>query len=318
MQNLIKSIPQHINEGFYAKKYRKIEKPMVIHYFGMGGSGISGDLLQQYMKSISDVPVILTKDYSTPHVTRNSLLIFVSYSGNTEETIFNFKKFQNQRNIFVVSSNGELLSLAKQKNLEHYEVPKGLPPRTALGYIFSSIAKFLNDSEIINVENEIKETIVVLERNMRGYEKQGEKIAESLIKKIPIIYALSEKFYPVAYRFQCQLNENSKIFAHSHCFPEMNHNEIMGYLGFPEITKFFTILFLISGEDPLKNIKRKEIIKRIIKDIPFIEIKADGSTTITRFFSLIVQTDFVSYYLALKRNKDPFEIPLIEKLKKEL
>ncbi len=318
MHTLIKSLPDQLKEGYNSGPYEKREKPEVIYFFGMGGSGISGDLLKSYLLDISSVPLVVIKDYSIPVFCKKPLCIFVSYSGNTEETLECFMQtLKKTKNIFVVSSNGKLLSIAEKQKIEHYRVPSGLPPRCALGFIFSAILKFLESNVFMCVKNEIEEAIKLLSEKKEEYESKAQIIAERLLGRLPLIYTLSQKFYPVAYRFQCQLNENAKIFSHSHFIPEMNHNEIMGYMGFSEVNRLITVVYLISGEENDRNIKRKEILRNLL-NVPFVDIHADGKSTIARFFSLIMQTDFVSLYLALKRNVNPFEIPLIDRLKKEI
>src|ERR1041384_6700784 len=55
---------------------------------GMGGSGIAGDILLAAAGPFMAVPAVVVKSYTLPaFVTENSLVIAVSYSGNTEETI---------------------------------------------------------------------------------------------------------------------------------------------------------------------------------------------------------------------------------------
>ncbi len=55
---------------------------------GMGGSGIAGDLLAAVAGPFMPVPVVVHKGYEPPSfVDRSTLVIAVSFSGNTEETL---------------------------------------------------------------------------------------------------------------------------------------------------------------------------------------------------------------------------------------
>src|SRR5262245_2387804 len=55
---------------------------------GMGGSGISGDVLAAVAGGVCPVPIVVHKDYEVPgFVGPRTLVLAVSCSGNTEETV---------------------------------------------------------------------------------------------------------------------------------------------------------------------------------------------------------------------------------------
>src|ERR1044071_5710283 len=55
---------------------------------GLGGSGIGGSIVQNFVFDKLKIPFIVNKDYFLPSfVSAKSLVIVSSYSGNTEETI---------------------------------------------------------------------------------------------------------------------------------------------------------------------------------------------------------------------------------------
>ncbi|MFN7171033.1 MAG: SIS domain-containing protein, partial [Candidatus Omnitrophota bacterium] len=134
------------------------------------------------------------------------------------------------------------------------------------------------------------------------------------------IYSGSIHFDVVAQRLRTQLNENSKTLASSHVFPEMNHNEIVGWR-FPEKTlKRFIILLLRDNQEQERIRRRIEITKEIFcrNGFKFKEIYAEGNSLLTRIFSLIYLGDYVSYYLALLNRVDPTPVEPIVYLKNRL
>ncbi|MEO0283372.1 MAG: SIS domain-containing protein, partial [candidate division WOR-3 bacterium] len=138
MESFIKELPLQIKEGLNLEVYNRKDYGDIkgIVLCGMGGSGIAGDLL----KRISNIPFFVFKDYKVPeeYINEDFLYIFVSYSGNTEETIENFEKLKDKKSL-VVTSGGNLLRRAKELNIPFINLPEGYPPRCALGWIFSSI-----------------------------------------------------------------------------------------------------------------------------------------------------------------------------------
>lgn len=93
MKQLIEAFPAHILESLdIASKVtlsRSLENPVHnIVICGMGGSGIGGKLVSQWIVDDVKVPVVLLNDYDLPaFVNKNTLVIGSSYSGNTEETL---------------------------------------------------------------------------------------------------------------------------------------------------------------------------------------------------------------------------------------
>ena len=92
MFELAAAFPEQVSEAFAASSSitglpnrEEIENVVVI---GMGGSGISGDVLQAIAAPLLPVPVTVVKGYECPHFVGETSLVFaVSASGGTEETI---------------------------------------------------------------------------------------------------------------------------------------------------------------------------------------------------------------------------------------
>lgn len=280
---------------------------------GMGGSAIGGDILKAYMGH-SHTPVFVCRNYELPaFADEHSLVFCVSYSGNTEETLACFKQAQAKRaNVWAFCSGGKLAEVGKKT----IKIPSGLQPRAALGYLFFPMLGLLHNSNLIEVKNaELNEMLTEL-RNVEEYRKNGEMLARKLENKIPVIYS-SVLMGAAAYRWKTQINENAKQPAFFHVFPEMNHNELVGYQSMKR--ELFQVILLRDKSDPERIKKRMDIFKELAGHKADIEeVHAKGTGLLCRIFSLIYYGDFASYYLALRNRVDPTPVAIIEELKKRM
>ena len=316
MINILESIPEQIAEAIKLAKDVKVTDPVKrIMVAGMGGSAVSGDILKAYLRDKIDVTV--NKDYSLPELAgKETLLFIVSYSGNTEETISAFRTAQRKNmNMVVITTGGKLEELSKISKTPCIIIPKGFQPRAALAYLFFPMLAVLYNSHFIdNPVEDIKNTIKAL-KNPK-FKERAQDLAEKLVEKIPLIYS-SEKMGVVAYRWKTQFNENAKIHAFCHVFPELDHNELVGY---DNIKAGYHVIIIKDDDDYVKIKKRMDITKRLISEagINVTEMVIKGDCFLTKLFSAIYLGDLTSYYLALKYGTDPTPVDIIEKLKKEL
>ena len=299
-------------------------------FTGMGGSAIAGDLLKYYLQDEFSIPFFVNRNYSLPNfVGPQTLVICCSYSGNTEETLnATLHAIEKKASIFGLSSGGKLEQILESHKFPFLKIPQGYPPRQALGYMFFPILNFFQHLGLIEPKNEeIRETIKVLhdlrERNApqtAHIHNLAKLIAQRLYKKIPVIYTASELLYPVVTRWRNQFNENSKVLAFSNVLPELNHNEIMGWEAPREVLENFNILFLRDQSELARNKIRLDITKEIFQKnhVPIFEVFGEGKSLLSRIFSLIYIGDWVSYYLALIYEKDPYKIDSIQFLKDSL
>ncbi len=297
---------------------------------GMGGSAIAGDLLKAYLYDGLKVPLLVNRNYTFPDfVGPKTFFIACSYSGNTEETLHAYQlALKKKAQILAIASGGELEKKATKSSIPFIKIPGDYPPRQALGYLFFPILFLLNEMGIIKVKTkDINETVeVTKDLRERCHPKKTQshnlsnQIAQKLYKKIPIIYSAANIFEPVVIRWRNQFNENSKVLSFSNVFPELNHNEIMGWEAPKEILSNLNIILLRDPSESPRNKRRLEITKDIFQNnhFPIIEVFGEGKSTLARIFSMIYIGDWVSYYLALLYDKDPYKIKSINLLKETL
>jgi len=284
---------------------------------GVGGSAISGELLKCLLRDKIKIPIEVSRGYNLPAYTDENTLVFcISYSGNTEETLSQFvDAVEKKCEIIGITSGGKLKEWCDKLNIPYILIPEGYQPRVALPYLFIPLIVLLQRFGLINLKNEIDETIQTLKKIKTDNIK---KIASDLKNSIPIIYA-SNEYSAVAERMKTQFNENSKVPARYDVFPELNHNEIVGYQN-EKLNKNSFVLILRDKDEPEEIKTRIEITKDLIKGrVKRIEeIWAEGKSKLTRMMSLIVLGDVMSYELAVLNNVDPVEVEYLVTLKKKL
>ena len=287
---------------------------------GVGGSGIGGTIVAKTALLGAGIPVMTCNDYHIPeYVNETTLVIACSYSGNTEETLIALKKCQSKgTEIAAVTSGGELQRICEENNYNHIIIPGGNPPRTCLGYSLTEQIFILVKYKILPeaAVEELKSAIQLLKTNNLDIIKEADIVAQSLFGKLPVIYA-TDKFEPVSIRFRQQLNENSKELCWHQKFPELNHNEIVGWASG---NSNLSVVMFRNDDDYYRTQERMEFMKKVIleKGSTVTEIKSKGDSFVEMALYLIYLTDWTSLFIAEKKQIDPVEIRVIDALKDHL
>ena len=296
---------------------------------GMGGSGVAGDVLKLVMNETTPINVEVRKAYGIPKVTadRKPKCLFISYSGNTEETVEAVNDaIQYNLDWSVISSGGTLLDLALKHKKPYVKVPSGLQPRAAFGLMTKAVMHFVSSDEsrkYLELCNQAGDYIneALANQSENKLLEHALKISKEINTKSSVIYGGTPLTYLVAQRWKTQINENAKSKAFVGYMPEIHHNEILSWEGNKKDSKNnFQLLFLrASNENPQVN-KRFELTKEIIGDkVNISEIdNISSENIISNLFHLTLIGDLVSVYMAENLKIDPYNINAIEQLKKLL
>ncbi len=303
--------------------------PQNIVICGMGGSAIAGDYIYYLLKDKLSIPILTNREYRLPSfVSDTTLVICVSYSGNTEETLSCFKDaLQKSAMLLAVSSNGLLEKLSTDVGIPHIKIREGIPPRSALPLIYTALLTILEKLELIeNMEADIQETSEILEKLSKEYDVD-QKTESNLPKNIAYgLYNTLSVFIghtflcPVAYRAKCELNENSKLLAISEVISEQNHNGIVAWDN-PNtaLNDVAVILFRDKNESDSIKIRVDELKKRVEKKTEkLLEVYPEGKSELAKQISSTYLIDLVSIYLAILYEVDPSITPSIDTLKEVL
>lgn len=297
---------------------------------GLGGSAIGGDFLRLLVSDRVSIPVIVNRDYTLPNfINEKTLLFAVSYSGNTEETLSAYAQAREKRaKVVVLTNGGRLRELAEQDGYPVILVPAGISPRAATGYLLIPTLAVLESIGLIkDLSPEIKDMITSL-KSQREQLKPDVAVKDNLAKqlalkffnKIPIIWAASGNTEVIATRWKGQINENAKAPAYWNVFPELNHNEIVGFEEPVEILRQLEVILLRDKNDHSRVQKRMDISKDIIKGVVsgVTEVWSAGETHLSRLFYLAYLGDHVSVYLSALYGIDPTPVKNIDYLKNKL
>jgi glucose/mannose-6-phosphate isomerase len=319
-------IPKSLKIGKHIIHYHQPEKILVL---GMGGSAIGGELLRGWLRKYSQIPIEVNHDYHLPaYADAHTLVFAVSYSGDTEETLSGFVEAVSRKCMLIgISSGGLLEKFCQSLRIPFLKLPSGMSPRIALPYLFFPLVLIVKKFGITPKMNEVKEALSVL-RQLREEIKPeiptshnpSKQLASQLYGGIPIIYGFRE-YYGVAMRIKTQFNENAKIPAIYGVFPELNHNETVGWEGPKELTKLFNVILLRDPNEPPEIRTRIEAMKRLTlnrKAGKVLEIYPKGKTTLAKMLSTLYIGDFASIYLAILYGIDPTPVEIINKIKHEL
>ncbi len=325
MDQLIQHFPNQLAEALEIGRAAQFKsaKQSFQHVLvaGMGGSGIGGDFVASFIREECELPYLSSKSYQLPaFVGPNSLVIASSYSGNTEETLHAFRQaLEKGARVVVIASGGQLIEMARQKELDYIELPAGQPsPRACLGYSLVQQLFILKAFGLISERaiGQVEQAADRLLAEQEDIKSRAENIASFLYGKLPVIY-IEEQMEPVALRLRQQINENAKMLCWHNVVPEMNHNELVGWrAGQPEIA----VLFFRSKDEFERNQLRTDICKEIIanRTVSTIQVYAKGTSLIERSLYLVHLGDWISYYLAGLQGVDAVEIKVIDHLKAAL
>lgn len=330
MFDAIYTFPEQLEEAMKIGKNIRHGRLVTVEnivFAGMGGSAIAGDIAALICKDNATMPMVSNRNYTLPNwVDRNTLVILLSYSGNTEETISCMHDaFDRGATIVGITSGGTIKKELEERGCTVITVPGGLMPRAALGYLVGPLLYVMDQLDQIDpifelhLENLIKElkyyrTILAGKTSQKNF---AYETAEQIVTAMPLIYAESGSTEAIAKRWRTQLAENSKTLSSVHTLPELNHNEIVTWQSDDNKAKKYGIIWLIDSAMHERNKKRLEITRNIIGDnIAYQKtIRCSGQSFLERMFFSLYIGDWVSYWAAILKKVDPTPIDNIDTLK---
>lgn len=330
-RQMILDSPDQLGAGFaLAQNIRVPGTFKAIMISGMGGSALPGNLFRIYLNDLfrneapekQPLPIYQNRFYTLPPESYKDCLNFMcSYSGNTEETISAFEEaLAHQLPCIGLSSGGKIEAMCREHNIPHIKLPLPHPdfqPRVGTGYFFGALFQVLvNQGLVPDMTKELLTEVESLKAALPELEEQGRMLSQKLVGKTPVIYA-TPKYKSVAMVWKIKFNENAKIPAFWNFFPELNHNEMVGFT-LPQAD--FSIIMLRDMDDHPQNIKRFAVTADLLraKGMDVILLDIQGKSVYTKVFMSILLSDFTSYYLAIEYGQDPTPVLMVEELKRLL
>ncbi|WP_242903256.1 SIS domain-containing protein [Actinomadura terrae] len=327
-------------------------RPRAIVVAGMGGSGISGDVLAAVCGIGCPVPMTTVRGYRLPGwVGAADLVIAVSCSGATEETLALAAEAARRgcRLLFVGASGSPLADLAEQTRALFVPVRSVGQPRSTLWGLTVPLLLAARTLGLTDLPDAVLESTATLLEDVahrcrpasEPFVNPAKRVALDLAGDVPLVWGSSALAGAAAYRLTCQLNENAKYPAVFGEIPEADHNQVMAFDGFFARTAslapdpgsldpedFFRDraddpehglhLVMLSDADEHPQVrKRREASVAMARDrgVAVTELGAEGAHPLERIASLIALGDYVTVYLAIALGVDPTPVPAIQELK---
>jgi glucose/mannose-6-phosphate isomerase len=295
---------------------------------GMGGSGIAGDVLAAYAAPRMAVPVTVVKSYELPAFAGgDSLVVAVSCSGDTEETVAAASSAVARGAPFVaVAGGGALSDLAAAARAPCIAVPRDIPqPRAALGAMAVPLLVVLERLGLLpgagaDVDRAAGE-LALRRDELLGKGSVAPTIAERIGGTTPLVHGSPGLTAVAASRWKTQVNENAKAPAFWSAQPELCHNEIAGWGVNGDVTRQTITLVVLRHGEELPHVAARialveELMLEVVADI--VEVRAEGSGDLSRFLHHVLIGDLVSLHLAGAAGVDPGPVPVLGEIKQSL
>jgi len=306
--------------------YSNIDRVVIL---GMGGSAIGGDLLNSLASLESKTPISVCRDYNLPQfVDSKTLVIASSYSGMTEETLSAFDQaLATSAKKLVITTGGKLKAIAEQNKIPALIIDYKAPPRAALAHSFIPLLGICRNLSIMSDKsNDVAEMAQVLQdlqatidENHPLQSNPAKQLATKLYNHLAVIYGAGF-LATAAQRWKTQINENSKAWAFYEILPELNHNATVGYEFPADLAQKLFVIFLRSPRLHPRTLLRYKLTAEMLSNakVSHETVESRGQSALSQMMSLVFFGDWVSYYLALLNETDPYPVKIIDFLKKRL
>lgn len=303
-----------------------VGNPTLVMLTGLGGSAAGGDFTRALFEAEGTVPFVVNRDYNVAnYVGPNTLVFATSYSGNTEETLSAYDDAKKRgAKLVAVTNGGKLAEKAKADGTPLIQIPAGQPPRTALGYLLIPVVYACEKFGLLP-QQDYEAAFSLLEKcatewGVEATDNPAKHLAQAMYGKLSVLYGLGSWQAVVANRWKGQVNENAKNMTFANAFPELNHNEILGWVGAGEqgVSNWVAVI-LEDGTESAKMKARARVTTSLIEGVCDVHrVQAKGNSLLQKMVSLTYFGDFVSLYLAALNGVDPENIDSINVLKGEL
>ncbi|MGD8717195.1 MAG: bifunctional phosphoglucose/phosphomannose isomerase [Candidatus Zixiibacteriota bacterium] len=296
---------------------------------GMGGSGVVGRVLGAYLDARVSIPLTVIREFHAPAwIDDRAVVVAISYSGNTRETLTATEEAMGRGAALVaVTSGGRLEELARESSFPCIKIPPGRPPRCSLGYMAGGLMGYFDGTGVfgfppaVGIASHLRTCWERWGFDVPTENNDAKALAGALCRSGgAAIYGAGHTGAVAAERCRTQLAENAKYYASGHFFPELCHNELVGYEVPNELVPHLHVvvfrLLRESGVGARQVDAAIELINPVIRGVT--QVRATTEDELSALFELIYFGDLVSYYLAILRGVDPKPVNSIQMLKEKL
>lgn len=330
----LRRLPEQIGDAvahFRPRITATMRASRTLYVAGMGGSGLGADLVRGLVARTLPAPIIAVREPQLPAAVRSgSLVVAISYSGGTAETLAAAKAARQRRvPMIVMTGGGALATLARRWRVPLYLIdtrcnPSG-QPRLGIGFTaaaFLVLFAALGWRRFPKAEQGAAQAAAATV--WRRWHPEVPTRANPLkqlaiaLRQRFVLAVASDRFFGNAHILANQLNENAKTFAAPFALPELNHHLLEG-LGFPTVVKRGAAVFLsAAGDEPLR--RRFQLTEQVFRRQGLVTYRLPliGRIPTVQAFGFLAETGLLSYYLALLHRVRPAAIPWVVYFKRAL
>ena len=326
MRALATQLPNQLRDGFTAAGELDASLPRStrhVYFAGMGGSAIAADLLRTLTGPEADLDLEVGRGPGLPRsVGREAVAILASYSGGTWETLAAYDEAGRRgTRRFVLASGGELARRAEEDGVPHLQLPPGLPPRAAVGYVLGGLLGLLdpffpesNDERLHRAADRLE----ALQGPYAAPRGAPTKLAAAIGRRTLEVYA-DHSLAALARRWKTQGEENAKRLAHFVEFPELFHNAIVGWdaAGADDARRWAVVLLEWPHQPPTlgPGLQYFESLLRR-RRVRVHRVRFDSDDRLQALLTGVSFGDHFSLALAEAAGVDPYPIHAITRLKR--
>jgi glucose/mannose-6-phosphate isomerase len=301
-------------------------QPRSVVVGAMGGSAAAGDMFRALDPP---VPVSVVRGYRLPAaVGRGDLVVCVSYSGNTEETVAaHTEAVRRGAPALAVCSGGELARRAEEAGTPVARIPGSAPvPRAGLGELVGGLLGALVAARVVPpADADVEEAAATLETvadelgpEVPTERNEAKQLAEWVGDRIPLVWGSEGITGAAAWRWKTAFNENAEIPAFASALPELDHHEVVGWSG--DRGKGFRLVILREeGEHGRVGARIEATLDEVTgSELEWREVRATGTGPLARAMSLATMGDLASVFHALARGVDPAAMAPLDRIKSRL
>jgi len=325
----------------------ELGRPRAIVVAGMGGSGISGDVLSAVVGPASPVPIFVHRGYGLPAwVGAADLVVAVSCSGGTEETLSATDE-AIRRGVPLVGVgrlDSPLGRRCESARAPIVGVTMQVGPRATLWGLTTPLLVLAarlglvdlgdRDGQLEAAAVRLEQTAELCRPDRELFVNPAKSLALDLAGSLPMVWGSGQVGPVAAYRMVCQLAENSKYPAVSGALPEAHHNQVVALDGLLAGGSADDDLFrdraddddsqlrlrLVLVDDETETSSRAEISDEVAqaRGVAVTRLRTEGASPVERLASVVGLIDYATVYLALAQGIDPTPVAPIDALKKRL
>lgn len=295
----------------------------------MGGSAAAGDVAAAAFQDRAGIPMVTLRGYGVPRgYGEEHLVLCVSYSGDTEETISAFGQARVRGCTAVVVSGGGLLAdAAREADLPAVPIPTGAPvPRAGLGSLVGGVLGALVaagalsgvDEEVESAASSLDGFAEELGPEVPAGRNEAKDVAAWVGDRIPVIWGSEGVSAAAAWRWKTAFNENAKAPSFASVLPELDHHEVVGWTA-KRGEGFCLVILREPGEHGRVQARLDATLEELEgSGLEWREVSARGETPLARCLSLALLGDLASAYHALARGIDPAAMDVLVRIKERL